>query len=163
MNTKKLFLKTVSLICAALIFAAFTACENPVDEKSGETGRTYNDTPLASASGLAGTLWTDYQEPESTIEFTSAASVTLTGRYWNKKLEINGGQHQINLSGPKTYEAAGNFSGAGVEPAVWILTDGTNRKGIELYYYKADASTGKHQRLVVYATGILQPREFYLP
>ena len=119
--------------------------------------------PRSLRQAVAGTLWTDYQLPESTIEFTSATSVTLTGRYWNKKLEINGGQQQINLSGPKTYEVTGNLSGSEVEPAVWILTDSTNRKGIELYYYKADQNTGKHQRLVVYVTGILQPREFYLP
>lgn len=166
MKTSKLFLEIYGLVCVGAMLLALTGC--PTEEPDPNTGpdpvveKNYNDTPITTVNGLVGTKWSDGLLPESTIEFTNATQVRLEGRYFKKeKLEINGVQKPVDLSGTKTYEAAGDFSLATVEPAVWVLMD-TKRTGIELYYYKADETTRKHQRLVVYATGILQPREFYL-
>jgi hypothetical protein len=150
-------LKIPVLLLAAVLTALLGGCPTETDDGGGAA--SYNDTPVTS---FTGTRWTDDLIPESTITFNSATGVTLEGSYWNKKLEVNGAQQQINLSGTKTYETANDLSAAAVEPAVYILMNAGKRTGIELYYYKADSGTGKHQRLVVYATGILQPREFYL-
>ena len=156
MNAKTI-LKIPALLLVVVLTALFGGCPTETDDGGGSV--VYNDTPVAS---FTGTRWTDDLIPESTITFTSATSVSLEGSYWNKKLEVNGAQQPINLSGAKSYETANDLSLAAVEPAVYILMNTAKRTGIELYYYKADSGTGKHQRLVVYATGILQPREFYL-
>jgi hypothetical protein len=158
MKRQRLFLKLAGLALVGVLAAVFTACPTEAETKGTAAGLGYNDTPLTA---FTGTRWTDDLIPESTIEFTSTTSVTLDGRYWDKKLEINGAQATITLSGTRGYEVANDLSAAAVEPAVYILWD-TNRKGIELYYYKSDTTTGKHQRLVVYLNSILQPREFYL-
>jgi hypothetical protein len=118
----------------------------------------YNDTAVTS---FIGTYWTDNLVPESRIEFTTASQVELIGRYWKKRIGIQG-MAEVDMSGVRTYEVANDLSSPAVEPAVFVLMDAVKRTGIELYLYKADTNTGKHQRLVVYRDGILQPREFYL-
>ncbi|AEF80708.1 hypothetical protein [Leadbettera azotonutricia] len=147
MKSNKLFL-ILGVMLAAFVIVGFTACSDSSD--GGDSGLSYNDNPVAS---FAGTRWVDDILPESEILFESGNSVTLTGRYW-------GQIKPAGLAGTHSYETASDLSGDKVEPAVWVLTDTTNRKGFELYYYKAGA--GKHQRLVVYVGAMLQPREFYL-
>jgi hypothetical protein len=149
MKTNMLFLKPllVLMLAAACVLAA---CNNGTTDNGGEL--SYNDTPVTS---FTGTRWSDDLLPESTITFDSAASLTLEGRYWQQT-------QPGTLAGPHAYEVANDLSGDSVEPAVWIITDSVNRIGLEVFYYKADPDTGKHQRLVVWRPSLLQPREFYL-
>jgi hypothetical protein len=148
---------------AALIIAAFAACPNPEDSRpNAQTPPSdYNDTPVTS---FAGTKWSDFLIPESTIEFLNGTNVQMEGRYWKKYTEVNGAQKEVDLSGVKAYDAVAALNAAKVEPAVYVYMDAAKHTGYEFYYYQADPATGKHQRLVVWINnGILQPREFYLP
>ncbi|MDR2094351.1 MAG: hypothetical protein LBP76_02395 [Treponema sp.] len=149
MKTKTAFLKPLPVLILAAI-CVLAACDNGSTGDGGELG--YNDTPVTS---FAGTRWSDDLLPESTITFDTAASLTLEGRYWQQT-------QPGTLAGPHSYEAADDLGAAAVEPAIWILVDSGNRVGLEVLYYKADPDTGKHQRLVVWRPGLLQPREFYL-
>jgi hypothetical protein len=150
MKIKMSFLKPLPVLMLAAV-CVLAACDNG-NTGGDDGGLSYNDTPVTS---FAGTRWSDDLLPESTITFESANNLTLEGRYWQQT-------QPGTLAGPHAYETAGDLTGDAVEPAVWILFDATNRIGLEVFYYKADPDTGKHQRLVVWRPSLLQPREFYL-
>jgi hypothetical protein len=161
MKTKMLFVKPLLMFLLAVVFMTVAIACSDDGGGGGNSGgdNLFDDTPVTS---FLGTRWTDNLLPESFIDFDTATSLTLTGRYWSRAGK--------EIPGPHYYEVAGNLAAAaadpdieGVEPAVWIFTDLADRKGFEFYLYKAKPETGKRQRIVVYFTGhIAQPREFYL-
>jgi hypothetical protein len=151
MKTNKLFVKALGILAVGALILAFTACDDTSSNSGGES--SYNDTPVTT---LVGTRWTDGLLPESTIEFTTATAVELTGRYFE----------QIPaFVGAKTCEIAASLSGDKVEPAVLVIINADKRTGFEIDLFQASKTdtVEKHQRLVVWTGGrLLQPREFYL-